>query len=348
MPPKDSAVIEDIKSQILLRNEKINIKHANPVPLFFETLRRNPQLYAYISGYSSSRSVMGGAVFNVEYDNTDVPLKNIFVVSSSDELEPIFHEGVAGYLPAIIIVAAKGVDVWSAYSTFSVEYGGFYANQTETSSQSWTMPDVDYRFCRINFEYRVGRLKLTMMERAVDKEVERLAGELFTADMPPETKAYIAHNYLAKTVVYWLKDDATPLEMAHRQSAYGALINKKCVCQGYAEAYKRLLDSQGIENYVLCGKVKKSESGVGHAWNVVSFDGRNFFHVDVTWDSLGGGLTSNKYFCKTDDFMRSERMWTRHGKIVCSSMQSILAKAKQDILLHGMKYRKQGVNPAYF
>jgi hypothetical protein len=84
------------------------------------------------------------------------------------------------------------------------------------------------------------------------------------------------------------------------------------------------------------------------AWNVITFNGKEFFHVDVTWDSLGGGLTSNKYFCKSDDFMRPERMWTRSGKIVCSSMQNILAKAKQDILLHGMKYRKQGVNPAYF
>lgn len=210
------------------------------------------------------------------------------------------------------------------------------------------MPDVDYSFCRIDFTYRIGRLKLTMMERTVDKEVERLAGELFTPDMPPETKAYIAHNYLAKTVEYWLKEDADPLEMSYRQSAYGALINKKCVCQGYAEAYKRLLDSQGIDNYVLCGKVKKSEAGIGHAWNVVSFDGKEFFHVDVTWDSLGGGLSSNKYFCKSDDFMRPDRMWTRSRRVVCSSAQNILAKVKQDLLLHGMKYRKQGVNPAYF
>ena len=343
----DDKVIEDIRSQILLRNEKIQIKHMNPQPLFFETLRRYPELYAYIAGYSSTRSVMGGAVFSVRYDNTDVPLKNVFVVNSPDELEPIFHKGVSGYLPAIIIVAARGIDVWSKYSMFHVEYGGFYANQTDTKSHSWTMSDAPYSFCRINFEYRIGRLKLTMMERTVDEEVERLARQLFTPDMPPETKAYVAHNYLAKTVEYWLKDDACPLEMAYRQSAYGALINKKCVCQGYAEAYKRLLDSQGIENYVLCGKVKKSEAGIGHAWNVVTFNGRDFFHVDVTWDSLGGGMSSSKYFCKTDDFMRSERMWTRSGKIVCSSPTNILARVRQDILLNGAKYRKRGVNPAY-
>ena len=345
---RDDAVIEDIKSQILLRNEDVHIKCINPQPLFFETLKRYPALYAYIAGYSSNRSVKGGVVFHIKYENTDVPLKDVFVVSSADELEPIFHRGVSGYLPAIIIVAAKGIDIWSKFSTFDVEYGGFYANQTDTKAQSWTMPDVNYSFCRIDFSYRIGRLKLTMMERTVDKEIERLANELFTPDMPPETKAYIAHNYLAKTIEYWLKDDATPLEMAYRQSAYGGLINKKCVCQGYAEAYKRLLDSQGIENYVLCGKVKKSESGVGHAWNVVTFNGREFFHVDVTWDSLGGGMTSSKYFCKTDDFMRGERMWSRSGKIVCSSPQNILAKARQDLLLHGMKYRRQGVNPAYF
>mgnify|MGYP006954259698 FL=1 len=45
--------------------------------------------------------------------------------------------------------------------------------------------------------------------------------------------------------------------MAH--SAYGALVNKSAVCEGYAKAYKLLLDEMGIENDSVFNDV--------HAWN---------------------------------------------------------------------------------
>ena len=333
---------ESIKSGILHREERIEIKCMGPDKVFFDTLNENPKLYAYISSYSFA-PMIGGATVNLTYDHTDIPLEDVFVVKNPDETEDAFHRSVSAYLPGIIIIAPRGLDVASVFSAFDVAYGGFYANHTGTRIYSWSFDDRMFYF--YDFEYRVGRLKLTMMENAVDKEVERLSRELFTPDMPPETKAYLAHNYLARTIEYWLKEDADSLEMAHRQSAYGALINKRCVCQGYAEAYKRLLDSQGIENYVLCGKVKGST--IGHAWNAVSFDGRVFYHVDVTWDSVGG-RASDRYFCKSDAFMRSDRMWTRRTGVACPSEKSILAVAKADIALNFIKYKRQGVDPANF
>lgn len=338
---------EQIKADILAGNEKIVIKSPAADRIFADVMHENPELYAYVACYSSQHSFMErGMVYKMTYDNTDVPVKCIYFVRSKDEVEDIFHSALSRYIPSIIIVTASPIDVWGIYSNFHVGYGAFYSNHTSTEQRGWSMGRGAFDFYRFDFNYRIGRLKLTMMEREVDKEVARLEKILFHPTMKPETKAYVAHNYLARTVEYWLKEDANPLEMSYRQSAYGALINKKCVCQGYAEAYKRLLDTQGIANYVLCGKVK--ESTVNHAWNAVSFNGRDYFHVDVTWDSRGGGLSSQQYFCKSDAFMRPTRIWTRRNGVICNSEENVTRIAKEDIFVNKAKYVKSGIDSKNF
>ena len=67
------------------------------------------------------------------------------------------------------------------------------------------------------------------MELEVNAEVQRISRMLITPGMPTEAKVYLAHNYLATTVEY-LKNHDNRLEMSYTQSAYGALIRKKCVC----------------------------------------------------------------------------------------------------------------------
>lgn len=64
-----------------------------------------------------------------------------------------------------------------------------------------------------------------------------------------------------------------------QHTAYGALINKEAVCEGYAKAYKLLMDAMGIP----CDVVINEE----HAWNVVFLDGK-WYLVDVTNDDTKG------------------------------------------------------------
>ena len=65
---------------------------------------------------------------------------------------------------------------------------------------------------------------------------------------------------------------------------YGALYNKKVVCEGYARTFKYILDGLGIENVLVSGTGTNS-SGVteSHAWNYVKID-EKWYGVDVTWD----------------------------------------------------------------
>lgn len=107
------------------------------------------------------------------------------------------------------------------------------------------------------------------------------------------------HDYLAVNCVYnWNvatgKDESTYPQNIY--TAYGVLVEGDAVCQGYALAYKYLLNLLGISSVVT------GSSDMNHAWNLVYLDG-HWYHVDVTWDDP----TPNAYgMCLHANFLRSD------------------------------------------
>lgn len=81
--------------------------------------------------------------------------------------------------------------------------------------------------------------------------------------------------------------------------AYGALVEGRAVCEGYARAYQALLTTESIE----CGLV--ASFGGDHMWNTAVLDGVSY-HIDTTWGDKNGN--ENKYFCMTED-----AAWARFG-----------------------------------
>ncbi len=86
-------------------------------------------------------------------------------------------------------------------------------------------------------------------------------------------KAIVLHDYLVLNCKY----DTSSSLPRKTFTAYGALVDGKSVCQGYALAYKYLLSKVQIPCYMVT-----SES-MNHAWNMVKLDGK-YYHVDVTYD----------------------------------------------------------------
>lgn len=88
-------------------------------------------------------------------------------------------------------------------------------------------------------------------------------------------------------------------------SIYGALINKTCVCEGYAKAFKYLANQAGYECEMLQGVgINSSGKKENHAWNAVKLKD-TWYLVDCTWDDpivVGNGKVTNKirykYFLK--------------------------------------------------
>lgn len=109
-------------------------------------------------------------------------------------------------------------------------------------------------------------------------------------------KALAVHDYLVLDCEYdydSYQSGAVP-EVSH--SAYGALVEKKAVCDGYAKAYACILEELGISSKIVSSDV------MSHAWNLVSIGGA-WYHVDATWDDPvrdNIGRVAHKYFLLSD------------------------------------------------
>ncbi|MGN1339822.1 MAG: fibronectin type III domain-containing protein [Oscillospiraceae bacterium] len=66
---------------------------------------------------------------------------------------------------------------------------------------------------------------------------------------------------------------------SNHQSIAGALVDGKCVCNGYAMAFSYFANCVGIDTIMAIGQ--------NHAWNMVDLYG-NWYHIDVTW--IDGGV----------------------------------------------------------
>lgn len=336
---------DKIKTALLNKQEKISVEYYNASNLFQSVLRENPTIAAKIKNVQYDELLVGG-VFSVTYTVDPDNDSEVLHADTGEQVEDAMHKAIRHYKPEVSVSVAKSVNVSEVYNNFLVAYQGYYSNLISIECEQQFNIFGWKNLVKFSFNYRIGRIKLSMMEREVNKKLAEINNILFCYGMPNEVKAFVAHNYLAKTVVYWLDEDAGPLEKSYMQSAYGALINKKCVCQGYAEAYKRILDSQGITCEVICGKIKGSPDY--HAWNVVSFDDKEFYHVDVTWDAQGKGKNRYKYYGLTDEQMREDRIWTRLSHMVCAGSDNILEKAQLQLAQLGGLFASRGVNKKYF
>lgn len=117
-----------------------------------------------------------------------------------------------------------------------------------------------------------------------------------TIDMPEFEREKIIHDRLAKKVVY-------DLNAPYAHNAYGALVNGKAVCEGYAKAFQYLLQRVGIQSFMVTGTGK----GGNHAWNIVRIDGR-YYNVDLTWDDQKSD-TFHAYFNLTDEIIKEDHIF---------------------------------------
>ncbi|GEM_PF-3601928 len=87
------------------------------------------------------------------------------------------------------------------------------------------------------------------------------------------------HNYLINNAVY----EENELRCFFAPEAY---LDGKCVCQGYAMAFKMACDYYGIPCVCVGGHSIQDQEGESHMWNYVQMPDQQWYAVDVTWDDV--------------------------------------------------------------
>lgn len=128
------------------------------------------------------------------------------------------------------------------------------------------------------------------------------------------------HDWLIDAIEY-----DTSGTNANKYNIYGAMHDRKAVCEGYARTFKYVMEKLQVPCVLISGTAKNSqETTEAHAWNYVQIE-EQWYAVDLTWDDPvitgNGKLTDTeryKFFLKgSDEFLKDH---TPSGEVSENSM----------------------------
>lgn len=176
------------------------------------------------------------------------------------------------------------------YVDFPIEFG------MDTLKDAWELAALTYPNvpCAISgSEYdlsEAGNIRLRLSDSvrqcASSEQTLKTAREIVDS-IPAEyttdaQKAYYLYDWVCSNVVYdmYHADNGIGMVNASPQSAYGALVEKRAVCDGIAGGLQLLFELAGIPCSKLTGMADRENS---HVWNTAEIDGE-VWDFDATWD----------------------------------------------------------------
>ena len=122
-------------------------------------------------------------------------------------------------------------------------------------------------------------------------------------------KVQAIYNWITANVKYDYSHMNDPTYWP-QYTAYAAAVQKKAVCQGYANLFYRLANDAGIDCRIITGKAYNGTQTEDHAWNIVRMEDEKYYCLDATWDA-GLKPENYEYFLKgLTSFSRDHRAET--------------------------------------
>ncbi len=142
---------------------------------------------------------------------------------------------------------------------------------------------------RINFFYI---MSLNELDKAKEVFNAKLKGILSKAPKNAtdfELEKYV-NDYLVKNCKYDREAAKSDVVLGNANDAYGAIVEGKAVCEGYARAFQLICNRLGLD----CVSVVGESDGEGHQWNSVKIED-DWYCIDVTWNDDDDDTEYNNY-----------------------------------------------------
>ncbi len=149
--------------------------------------------------------------------------------------------------------------------------------------------------------YTAVQLYSKMSPQQLQKKINELKGTVdgFLSTLRSGMTQYelelVIHDYILAVCEY---DESVSADDAKELSndncvfdVYGALVNRKAVCEGYSRAFQLLCNAVGIN----CVNIIGQSHDELHMWNAIEL-GSDYYFVDVTWDDSEDDALKYDYF----------------------------------------------------
>lgn len=136
--------------------------------------------------------------------------------------------------------------------------------------------------------------------------------ENISEEMTDYEKCTVIYNYLSGNVLYsneLLNALNTSFTFDRGITAYGAMVDKLTICQGYADAFDMLTSMLGME----CVQIFGYGDNAPHNWNMIRL-GDFWYHVDCTYGNafgVGDNTCSKAYLFASDKQLQKTHRWSR-------------------------------------
>ncbi|MBP3435199.1 MAG: hypothetical protein J6K62_02580 [Clostridia bacterium] len=225
--------------------------------------------YQYLAGNGGSTAVYECVASGIEKMQDEISLENTGVALSEKDLKSVMRCYHADYPQHFWYNGAYSYVMNGSGEVLSVK-----PTYTMTTSQKQTA------------QQKVDKAVKDLLEKAAYGQTEY-------------DRELILHDALADRVKY--------VDGTNAHNLYGALVEGKAVCEGYARAFQYLLYQAGMQCLFVEGTSVRpgSSKGEAHAWNVVKINGK-YYHTDVTWDDQSDSLFSviHAFFDLNDAFIK--------------------------------------------
>lgn len=241
--------------------------------------------------YYNQLNTYGKTIYNEIYNNLDNLKTGTYTIEFGDVFNDLLNtpEGdktlTDAFQLSINAMLLDHPEIFYLDVTKMYMYTEVSKTLIETTYKISIGPENGQSYLQEGFENRTDVL---VAENELNSRVSSIISEF---DGTTYSKIKKAHDYLIDNMTYDENDT-----LIHSHNIYGAFMNKTAVCDGYAKAYKYLLDCMGIHCVQICG-VATNSLGVSenHTWNYVMINDV-WYAVDTTWDDpiiSGGGVLTD-------------------------------------------------------
>ena len=311
-----NTIDEDIKTPEIIENpfdqiqdggqsSAVNVDYSNvTVDKYFYNQLEEPSQTIY-KAFESNKENMKSGTYRIDLGNSFSDILN--QTNGSELLGQYYQSAIEAYTydnPEIFYLSPNKMYLNIETTTFgnSVTYNVYINNGNENN----------YFIDEFTSQSQV-ESAISQIEQIKNQIIQNRSGNAYD-------DIKMVHDYLVENIEY-----DTSLSQSNIYNVYGALVNGRAVCEGYARSFKYLMDELGIPCTLVIGTGTNSQGQTeNHAWNYVQLNG-NWYAIDCTWDdpvSSTGYVSQSsryRYFLKgSNEFLQDHTpsgQFTEGGKV---------------------------------